>query len=111
TTGLTDGTYNLKLWYETVCHGDTIKSGIYTTSFTIDNTTPTSDARQQYLPVVRINGNILTADFNESANVRLYSVSGQLIDQRSVEESYSAQLEKGLYILSANGKSVKISIK
>ncbi|MDR1585120.1 MAG: hypothetical protein LBS07_02950, partial [Prevotellaceae bacterium] len=34
TNGLTNGTYNLNVWYETVCHGDTIKSTV------LLNTTP-----------------------------------------------------------------------
>lgn len=34
---LVNGTYELKVWYETECHGDIIKSAEYTTTFSIKN--------------------------------------------------------------------------
>lgn len=102
--------YVLDIWYETVCHGDTIKSNVYTSSFTVYNTA-TGIQQNELSAQLKINGNILTADFEKNTTVTLYSISGQLIDHKIVFGNYSIALNKGVYIFSAEGKVAKVVIQ
>ena len=47
--------------------------------------------------------------FNGEADIELYTVTGVLIDKTKAFQTYSRNLEKGIYILRVNGRVIKIS--
>ena len=49
----------------------------------------------------------ITAEFNGSANVELYSINGAMIDKTVAYGSYSRDLNPGAYIIRINGKATK----
>jgi len=49
----------------------------------------------------------LSAQFDSEAAIELYTVSGILIDKAKASQSYSRDLDKGVYIIRINGKTVK----
>lgn len=58
----------------------------------------------------QINSLTLTAQFDDYTHVRIYSMSGQLIDQRMHALQYSKTLKPGLYIVRLNDKNYKVKI-
>ena len=49
----------------------------------------------------------ITAEFNGSANVELYSINGAMIDKTVAYGSYTRDLNPGAYIIRINGKATK----
>lgn len=110
TTGLANGTYDLVIWYETVCHGDTIKSSEYATSFTVNNE-PTSIENASINASISANNGIINATFEGTANVQLYTVSGQLINGTVATNNFSQAVQSGIYLLKMNEKVFKVIVK
>lgn len=110
-TGLDNGTYNLNIHYETICHNDTVSSNEYSTTFSVSNGTATELAETSVAPRISVNGQNIEAYFNGSAAIRLFSITGQLIDQQHARDQYGIRVEPGLYILSVAGKTHKIIVK
>lgn len=109
--GLTDNPgYVLNVWYETECHGDIVKSAVYTSSFAIDNT-PTGIQENESSLNLKVEGNVLIANLEKSTLISLYTISGQLIENTTINGEYSIELEKGVYVFSADGKATKVIIR
>lgn len=110
-TGLDNGTYNLNIHYETICHNDTICSNEYTTTFSIANGSATGLNDTFMAPQIKVNAQNIQARFNESATVCLFSITGQLIDRQEAISQYNKQVNPGMYILSVAGETYKIIVK
>jgi hypothetical protein len=54
---------------------------------------------------------VISAVFDGKANVKLYSITGQLLRQSLATGSYSQTVDKGIYILSIDGKTYKIAVR
>jgi len=111
TNGLGNGDYSLKIWYQTVCFSDTITSTVNTTSFSVDNTTTDVISQNNNVRIFTSN-NTINVKFDGVADVKLYSISGLLIDNAySLDKLYTKQVEKGMYIIKLNDKTYKIAVK
>lgn len=110
TNTLPNNNYILNAWYETECFGDTQQSTVYTTSFTVNNT-PTGIDVPSVNTVILTTTNAVNALFEGSAEVKLYSISGQLIDQTVAVSNYTKTVNKGAYILLVAGKTYKVLVK
>lgn len=110
-TGLDNGTYNLNIHYETICHNDTICSNEYTTTFSIANGSATGLNDTFMAPQIKVNAQNIQARFNESTTVCLFSITGQLIDRQEAISQYNKQINPGMYILSIAGETYKIIVK
>ncbi|GHU68672.1 hypothetical protein FACS189413_06140 [Bacteroidia bacterium] len=62
------------------------------------------------LKVASANG-VLQVAFEGKASVKLYSVSGQLLDQTPAVNQYTKSLSQGIYILNVDGKAQKVLVK
>ena len=49
----------------------------------------------------------LTAQFQGEAVIELYTINGMLIDKAQAYQSYSRDLNKGVYVLRVNGQAIK----
>lgn len=107
---LTDGSYTLTVWYETEIYGDIIKSTEYSTAFSVDNTL-TNVQQQESGICLKVDRNRITADFEGDAVVKLYSVSGQLINQTVVTDGFSQTVQQGIYLLRINNHVYKVAVK
>lgn len=56
------------------------------------------------------NGNI-EARFTGTAQIKLYSVTGQLIASKNCENEFTQQVKPGVYLLQLKGKSYKIVVR
>jgi hypothetical protein len=54
---------------------------------------------------------VISAVFDGKANVKLYSITGQLIHQSFASRNYSQTVDKGIYILSIDEKTYKIVVR
>lgn len=74
--------------------------------------TPTTSETTKFAKTnVFASNKTIQATFEGNAKVQLFSVSGQLIDQTTTNESYAKEVEKGIYILAVNGKFFKVIVK
>ena len=56
--------------------------------------------------------NVINTTFEGIANIKLFSISGQLIDYApAMNRLYTKQVQKGMYILSVNDKTYKLVVK
>ena len=46
--------------------------------------------------------------FSGEANIELYTIGGVLIDKAQAYQSYSRDLDKGVYIIRVNGQVIKL---
>lgn len=110
--GLDNGTYTLNIHYETVCHNDTIKSDVYSTTFTVANTTsPTGLEENSVAPQITVNNQNIQANLSGNATVSLFSITGKLIDHQDNIRFYDKNVNPGLYILSVAGEAYKVIVK
>lgn len=110
--GLDNGTYTLNFHYETVCHNDTIKSDVYSTTFTVANTTsPTGLEENLVAPQITVNNQNIQANLSGNATVSLFSITGQLIDRQDNIRFYDKNVNPGMYILSVAGEAYKVIVK
>ncbi|GHU68669.1 hypothetical protein FACS189413_06130 [Bacteroidia bacterium] len=98
--GLDEGTYTLKVWYETDSHGDVLvddnANGLaYTTAFEV-----VADDLTSIVPVA----------FDATSVGKLYSLTGVLV-QKNVTNRSALNVVPGIYILSVNGENKKIIVK
>lgn len=56
---------------------------------------------------IRNTANGLELKVNKPAQVELYSINGVLVDKVLVNQTYSRSLDKGVYLVRANGKTIK----
>lgn len=64
------------------------------------------DQPEMNVRIMRTQGGI-TAEFDGSANVELYSINGAMIDKTVAYGSYTRDLNPGAYIIRINGKATK----
>jgi len=61
---------------------------------------------------ISIVDNVINSTFDGAATVKLFSISGQLIDYApNTNGLYKKQVQKGMYILSINDKAYKLAVK
>ncbi len=113
TAGLADGDYTLNVWYESVCYGDTIRSVVYATGFTVEgNNSPTTGLDVPALQAhVTTQGQTICAAFDGTATVKLYALNGQLLDSRVAAGEYTYTASAGLYLLEVDGMTYKVAIR
>ena len=113
TTGLENGDYTLTVWYGTSNYGDVLlldNSGSkYTSSFSINNIS-TEVANPITGAKISTENGMLKANFNGVAEIKLYSISGLLLDSRTANE-FTKELRAGVYMLNVNGKTQKVVIR
>lgn len=56
-------------------------------------------------------GGEIQATFEGIARVKLYSSTGMLLDEATVNNMYTQNVRQGIYILSINGKTYKVAVK
>lgn len=61
--------------------------------------------------IVRVDGDVLRVNSDNSMLIELYNMAGTQILRTSSQNEWSYKLDKGLYILKLNGESRKISIR
>ncbi|GHV36694.1 hypothetical protein FACS1894178_8210 [Bacteroidia bacterium] len=117
--GLETGEYTVEIWFEAYQSNESeIKNNVYFPGSGINEictlivTNPSSSFGLSGDKIVILSGNnSINAYFTGKADVMLYSVSGQLISKRNVNETYSAQVHSGIYFLVINGKAHKVVVK
>ena len=82
----------------------------YKATFVKSITTATFQPTNKVLSVITTNKTI-QATFDNSAQIKLYSTSGQLIDSSLAQNSYSKTVKSGAYVLTVNGISHKILVQ
>ena len=65
-----------------------------------------SPATEMNVRIMRTQGGI-TAEFDGTAAVELYSINGAMIDKTVAYDSYTRDLNPGAYIIRINGKATK----
>lgn len=85
-------------------------TGTYTINVTRANPTGLTDAALPTLSISADNG-VLNASFEGSANIKLYSVTGILLDQTNAVGIYTKALNNGIYILKINERSYKVIVR
>lgn len=77
-----------------------------------DNQSPTAVSSNliEELNISATNGKI-TVLLDGKNDIKLYSVSGQLIASKTVSGNFSHNVDKGIYILNVNNKAYKIIVK
>ena len=75
-------------------------------SFTTPLTATGFDQPEMDVRIIRTQSGI-TAEFDGSANVELYSINGAMIDKTVAYGSYTRDLNPGAYIIRINGKATK----
>ncbi|MCD7971546.1 MAG: DUF6383 domain-containing protein [Candidatus Azobacteroides sp.] len=78
---------------------------------TRDDGEPTHIEKPEAKTTVFAQDGRIYARVNEPATIRLYTISGQLIDQEMVEKSYTKSVNQGIYIVTVNGKAYKVAVK
>ena len=111
-SGLNEGDYTLNVWFETVCQGDTIRSAVHTTDFTVESGSPTTGLDVPALQAnVTTQGQTICAAFDGTATVKLYALNGQLLDSRVVAGEYTYTASAGLYLLEVDGATYKVAVR
>ena len=111
-SGLNEGDYTLNVWFETVCQGDTIRSAVHTTDFTVEGGSPTTGLDVPALQAhVTTQGQTICAAFDGTATVKLYALNGQLLDSRVVAGEYTYTASAGLYLLEVDGTTYKVAVR
>ena len=60
---------------------------------------------------MKIDGNMLTVNFDGSKQVELFTISGQLIKSEKADNQFNIHLDKAMYLFRLNGITYKIFIK
>lgn len=114
-----NGTYTLKLRYSIISKDNTANSKTfnfnttlktYTTSFTIGTSTNIKNTASDNLKIYSKDGTIYST-FDATYQIKLYTVSGQLIDQDYATGSYAYPVKPGIYILTVAGEPHKVFVK
>jgi hypothetical protein len=112
--GLPNGSYTLKLSYETDSYNDVLKNDndgeYYTTAFSINDSDRTLIESAASSDRITTSNGIIEVVSDNSTVVKLYNLSGQLLSH-SVTKHFSHAVNKGVYILSLDGKKHKIIVK
>jgi len=112
-SGLGTGDYTIKVWYGASCSGDELlkdnNGSGYSASFKVDNTTSIENPS--------ISSNISTADgtikarFDKAVDVKLFTVTGQLVNHTVKTKNFSQTVPTGIYILYIDNNSHKLIVK
>jgi hypothetical protein len=55
--------------------------------------------------------NTISADLKGAANVQLYNIAGQLLQNQQVDDKFEMHVKSGVYILKIDGESFKVVVK
>ena len=109
-SSLDPGVYSLYIYFRAGDQYDSNNSANYVATFTVIDTSTALDKTKSGLSIRAANGKI-TARFEGNADVKLYSVSGQLINSGVVSGEFSQEVQRGVYILHINGAAHKVLVK
>ncbi len=109
-SSLAEGNHTLAVWFqpaEGVEKYDNNSGANFIATFSRVKT-----GLDQVAASLRINTteNAVNASFDGKANIRIYSVTGQLIHSETAENSFRKELSKGIYLFKLNNASRKIII-
>lgn len=112
-SGLETGDYTLKVWYGASCFGDELlkdnNGSGYSASFAVDSTT--SFEKPTISSNISIENGLINARFDTAVEVKLFTVTGQLINHTVETKSFSQAVPTGIYILYIDNNSHKIIVK
>jgi hypothetical protein len=112
-TAVTAGGTNLVVGENTVTvtvTAENLTTQVYTITVTRNQFVGIAGVNVPDVTVTATQGRIL-AQFEGDAPVRLYSVTGQLIDETVAVNSYRQSVKQGVYILSIQNKAYKVLVK
>ncbi|MGB4415446.1 MAG: prolyl oligopeptidase family serine peptidase [Paludibacter sp.] len=114
-----NGTYTLKLRYSIISSSNIANSKTYnfntslktyTSSFNIDSSTDVKSVVSGNLKIYSKNGTVYST-FDGTHQIKLYTVSGQLVDHAYTTGSYIYRTKPGIYILTIAGEPHKVFVK
>lgn len=83
-----------------------------TNDFLLSVTNPSTelaDVTEKY--VLNTENEIITVNFNGTASIQLYTITGQLLHSATVSNQFTQNIKQGAYILKINGDVHKILVK
>jgi hypothetical protein len=110
-------TYKLHIWAKSwgtgqgdswLSNGGSNYVATFKTSTNLE--TGISSMKEDALILTLKDGNI-EARFTGTAQIKLYSVTGQLLTSKNCENEFTQQVKPGVYLLQLNGKSHKIVVR
>lgn len=106
-------TYSLKVWFYatdgSVELWDSNLSQNYVATFTYDIGTKLVSPQEDIL--IQCDQQQIKVNFEGNAQIKLYSVTGQLLTSKNCENEFTQQVKPGVYLLQLNGKSHKIVVR
>jgi len=106
-------TYSLKVWFYatdgSVKLWDSNLSQNYVATFTYDIGTKLVSPQEDIL--IQCDQQQIKVNFEGNAQIKLYSVTGQLLTSKNCENEFTQQVKPGIYLLQLNGKSHKIVVR
>jgi hypothetical protein len=109
-TGLTAGNHTLTAYFQAGESYDNNSGANYVAAFTVTDLSTDVVNAKSGISISTANGKI-TALFEGSADVKLYSVSGQLIKSGIATSGFTTEASRGIYILQINGTAHKVVLK
>ena len=111
-TGLTNGSHSVAIYFQagSAAVYDNNSSANFVASFTKTALTGFSQNLESSLSIFAQNGEI-KAIFNGTAQINLYSVTGQLIRSVSATNQFNQSVKSGVYLLRINGQSHKVLVQ
>lgn len=114
-----NGTYSLKLRFSIVSssnitslktHNFNTSLKTYTSSFNIDSSMDVKSVVSDNLKIYSKDGTVYST-FDGTHQLKLYTVSGQLVDQAYATGNYTYPVKPGIYILTIAGEPHKVFVK
>lgn len=106
-------TYSLKVWFYatdgSVQLWDSNFSQNYVATFTYDIETKLVLPQKDIL--IQCDQHQIKVNFEGNAQIKLYSVTGQLLMSKNCENEFTQQVKPGVYLLQLKGKSYKIVVR
>ncbi|MFV0467533.1 MAG: hypothetical protein ACK5MK_01260 [Dysgonomonas sp.] len=107
---LSDGAHTIAVWFKHEPEYDSNNSANYIANFVISGTTGIEIINSK-TPLISVNSNIISAQFETLSKVELYSVRGELLKSASATSSFSQVVNNGIYILNVDGIAYKVLVK
>lgn len=107
---LAPGEYSLYVYFQAGNVYDSNNAANYVATFTVVDTSTAVDKTESGFSILSANGKI-TALFEGLADIKLFSVSGQLISSKVVSNEFTQEVSRGVYILRINGTAHKVLVK
>jgi hypothetical protein len=107
-------TYSLKVWFNatdgTSTLWDSNNMANYVASFIYDVGTSVA-GQSSVVNRIYTRENTISADLKGAANVQLFNIAGQLLQNQQVDDKFEMHVKSGVYILKIDGESFKVVVK